>query len=353
MIMSAMNNSSSVSRSKYPAWLTSVLIVLGVIALVWTLGVTVFRDALEERGLPEEIRGSSAEQFALWQYGTRLADLAGRAEALSQHAHEQSAEQLQALHESLANGAALLGEVRTASTGQVSPSPESDEATKALANEVLALNEQPVAAQLDGEAASLIVRVAFATSLEARAVILAEDPQTDELEFTIPSSASPQDAADPTMGAAPLSCLSNPALLEPGQPMSAEVDTAPVRAARALDRGYALDYVLQLQAARGDSEAATSIEAERRDLNDRLAAIRTVFAEDCSDLRQLAYDLPEGSLDNLAQLSAQLERDFVNELLSATALTSAEARSTLASTVWQMLATQPADSPARDLLATE
>lgn len=346
-----MNNSSATSTPKRPGWAISALIIAVVVAIVWALGVTVFRAELQDRGLPEEIRGSTAEEFAGWRLGATMADLAARAQVLAAGADDESAAELLALNESLGQAAALLGELRSADTPPVHTAQYSAAAAQGLAREVLALNQRPLDdLPTDPATKTLVVRIAFETSLDARSVLLAIEPDTETAGVVPPlAAADPSQTVDEAT-AGPLTCLATTDALQPDAVPAAE-DSATVRAARALDRGYALDYVLQLQAARGAAAAAPALEAERLELNQQLEAIRSVFAQDCADLRQLAYNLPEGSLQALPDLAAELQRDLRNELLVAISLTDGTARTTLAEVLWQRLSEEQDRGDPADLLS--
>ncbi|MCW4465265.1 hypothetical protein OK351_07095 [Glutamicibacter sp. MNS18] len=331
-----MNNSSSAPRPKWPGWLTPVMAAALILAVVWGLGVTVFRGVLENRGLPEEVRGSTQEQFAFWHYGTKLDNWATRAGALAQLAEDEASTQaLTALRESLERGAALHGAIRYADDEEpVIPTDYSVEMAIALAQEILEPGDRPTGDPTsDPEAASLLVRTVFEASLDARSLLAAVDPESAPDRVAVPLGEIAGNKDD----AGIVTCVLDPGLLNPDSEISEGEDSASIRVARTLDRGYALDYVLQLQAARSSAETAATIEAVRNGLNDQLGEIRTVVDSECADLRLPAYDLPEKSLDALAELAAHLETDFENELLLATTLSSGEAQRVLADALWQNL----------------
>lgn len=339
MINVVMNNSPSALRSRRPVWLTSIVAVLLILAVIWTLGVTVFRGALENRGLPEEIRGASPEQLSSWQFGAELSSLAHQAGSLAQLAQSETAQSLRDLHESLSQGAALLGQIDIAQAPeQPVPSSYSPESAQKLATEVLALNQQSdLVNDTDPYTASVVVRTLFEVSLDARDVLLASNPEAETKQIDAPLSALPETSPEDAASSWRTGCLKDSGLLDPHAPIPADSDLAAVHTARALDRGYALGYVLQLQAARGASETAPEKEAELRTLNEQLAEIRATLADDCADLRLLAYTLPDESSSDPSALLAGLEIDYVNELLEAIAATSGQAQSQLASMLWQNL----------------
>lgn len=351
-----MNKNSSAARRRAPGWVAPVLAVVLVLALVWTLGVTLFRGVLENRGLPEEIRGASDAQFMQWEYGAQLANLAVRATALEGVAPKTQRESLGALRESLEQGAALLGQVRyeddqaVSTVGQYSP-----EAAALLIDDVVALGVRaPIDEAEDAGTAGLLTRVAFEVSVDARGVLadVNSEAKLDELPVPFTEVDPEENQADASLEKTAAACLTDPNLLRSGSTLPEDADAAAVSTARALDRGYALDYVLQLQAARGAKEAAQSVEEARKSLANQLKTLRTAVQGGCADLRQAAYNLPDGGLEELSELASGLENEFLDELLAATASTEGEARRILAATTWQALAGQQDEGKEPQLLTS-
>ena len=340
MIETTMNISTSAAARKAPSWLAPVLAVALVLAVIWGLGVTVFRGTLEDLGLPQQIRGSSQEQFFAWQRGAAYADLAVEVRALAELADGEAAAPLRALDESLSHAAALLGEVRSADQ----PGPQlstdySPEAAEQVAERVLSMGADVGLERVEDQGLSaLLVRAAFEASLDARTLLstVASDAAVDTSAMPLSGEALPladgQENAPALVG-----CLSDPALLSPDAELPPDADAAAAHTARALDRGYALDYVLQLQAARGSSQAAPTIEGQRDELNNQLDQLLTAVNGDCADLRLPAYELPEGSMENLADVATELETDFANELLLAVSAATGEGQQALATAAWQHL----------------
>lgn len=351
-----MKDAASSSSRKAPSWLAPLLAVVLVLALMWALGVTVFRGALEDRGLPEEIRGSSNEQLREWEYGAQLKQLDQRSEtlaALAKEAKQETAPALQALHDSLSQASALLGELHYEDEQPTELATSySAEAATSLADEVLQAGQSvPVNEAEDEAGAALLARIAFEVSLDARSVLHAV--QEDDARQVPAPLGSTDDAGDapaqPETGA--VACLSDRQLLDQQTALPADTDLVALHAARALDRGYALDYVLQVQAARNGAKQAAIIEQHRQQLAEHLQDLRATVPADCPDLRLAAYDLPGGGLEKLPSLASSLQQEFTTELLLAVGAAEDQTRQVLGDLVWNVTTEQQDAGKPAQLLA--
>ncbi|WP_404289969.1 hypothetical protein [Glutamicibacter arilaitensis] len=299
--------------------------------------MTIFRGALEERGLPEEIRGSSQEQQQLWQYGSTLAQLASQAGTLAALADKDSADALSELSSTLNHGSMLVGQLSFEDQPTVPLEQSfSPEAVSKLAGQVAELSTQlPVVPEEQASLAPVLTQLAFQTNLEARSALRTVAKQELVDQLPVPLIAGESHAEGETVG-----CLREATLLNPETAITDPALRDDVRLARALDRGYALDYTLQLQAARGSNADAAKIEGRRTTLNAELRKVRSVLPEDCADLRQPAYVLPEDGLNDLGSLAAEAEDDFVQALALASGAATDSAQDTLAELTWQILLEQ-------------
>ncbi|MGP9489172.1 hypothetical protein ACT3R5_11430 [Glutamicibacter sp. AOP5-A2-7] len=299
--------------------------------------MSIFRGSLEERGLPEEIRGSSKEQLQLWQYGSTLAQLASQADALAALADSDSAGALSELSATLAHGSKLVGQLSFEDQPVVPLAQSfSPEAVSKLAEQVAQLSTRmPPVPEEQAPLAPALTQLAFQTNLEARSALraVAKQESVDQLPAPLLSGQGEPEGE-------PVGCLRDHKLLNAETPIADPALHDDVRVARALDRGYALDYILQLQAARGANADAAQIEERRTTLNAELRKVRSVLPGDCADLRQPAYVLPEDGLEELGSLAAEAEADFVQALALASGAARDSAQGTLAETTWQVLLEQ-------------
>ncbi|GAB3620359.1 hypothetical protein GCM10027417_16200 [Glutamicibacter endophyticus] len=306
-----------------PRWLAPLLAAVLVIALCWILAVTLLRPLLVQRGLPEGARGVSNEQQQVWQYSARLADLEDRAEQLADLSEGDTKLALRGLQETLGTSVALLGELSFEDEPQPALAQDySEQAAAQLAvDAATASAEVPEAPDNAPQVRKVLTHSAVALNLQARAVI-AELPKKQRPKGLTAPLAATGGAAD----AAPVACLAaDEGVTTPGHGQDAVRDVA-----YALDRGYALDYIWQLTAARSGSKAAESREQRRDRLATQLAALRAVRAPDCSDVRAPAYRLPENSLDKLPEVGNAAQRDFAFAVLDAATSTSGAKRAELA-----------------------
>src|SRR5690606_37210582 len=135
----------------------------------------------------------------------------------------------------------------------------------------------------------------------------------------------------------PVACLPDAALLDPAKKITEAQNIEPTAVARALDRGYALDFLLQLKAARGADAAKDAIEARRSELGRQLHALRSIVDGQCADLREPAYALPEDGLANLAALAQGAEQDFADALVIAAGNTDGEAGTQISATAFSVI----------------
>ena len=178
-------------------------------------------------------------------------------------------------------------------------------------------------------------QIAFQMNFDARRLLARIDKkQAASLPQPLHGSADSRMASADDSDA--VACLSN---LEQLTRTPEDMDAASgesITLSRALDRGYALDYVLQLEAARGPKPAAASIEQERKTLNSQLDRLRSTLGDNCADLRQPAYQMPEDS-DNLDGLSSEARNDFAAALVAASGNADGQAQSVISSVAFDVL----------------
>lgn len=331
----ASNRSPRAKRA--PGWIAPVIAAVLCVGLTWGIGMSVFRGSLENRGLPEEIRDSSAEQRQLWQYGSTLSDLGAQAKSLAAVADKKSAPALNDLSATLTYGAQLTGQLSFDDQPEVELAHAfSPEALSELIAKVTQLST--VLPTLPADQTHLrgaLTELAYQSNLQARRAL-----RTVQSQQSVDQLPSPLIVGAGDTEGEPVGCLSDLTLL----PTSSEI-TDPeladdVLVARALDRGYALDYTLQVQAARGPKKQAQKIEERRTKLGDEIRSVRSVLPDDCADLRQPAYVFPQNGLENLSSVATAAEEDFVTQLVLASGASENRAQDTLAMTTWQVLLDQ-------------
>ncbi len=330
-----------------PGWIAPVLLASIAGAATCGIGVTVFHGALVDRGLPEAVSAASTDQQAQWQYGAQLADLGSQATALAELAENAKvAAALADLGASLSQGAALAGELRfddqppAAQPGSYSP-----EKLEALASSVAALSSSiPDFSEPDLQRGETFARIAFQINFDARDALKLVDK---ELAAKLPQAITDADSPE---AAQTVACLADHSLIE-GSSSPADQDLVePVVLARALDRGYALDYTLQLKAARGSSTAAQAAERERTALNAQLRTLRSALPADCTDLRLPAYELPKSGLNRLKEVAASAQSDYSDALLTAAGNIAGDQQSTVAGVANDALSTQQSKAGAERIL---
>lgn len=298
-----------------PGWIAPALAGAVAVAVTWGIGSTLFHGALVERGLPDQVSEASADERMMWEQGAKLADLASQAHALSKLASEDSASHLSTLAKSLSQGSALLGELRFDDQKPTAlPQSYSPDALVALATNVADASAQmPPFEEPSLPRDSMLAQVAFQINLDARRAV-ASLSEERELDLALPMSSVPGgDEQDEEQ----VACLPHEDLLDPAKEVTEAQDIEPTTVARALDRGYALDFLLQLAAARGADTDKDAIEDRRSELGNQLRGLRNVVDDQCADLREPAYALPEGGLEELTALTAAAEADFADALVAA------------------------------------
>ena len=331
----AANRSTRVKRA--PAWTAPIIAAVLCMALTWGIGMSVFRGSLENRGLPEEIRDSTAEQRQLWQYGSTLADLGAQAKALAAVADKETSLALKDLGSTLSYGAQLTGQL----SFDDQPGVELAQAfTPAALSELTAKVTQlstvlPTLPADQSHLGGALTELAYQSNLQARSALRTVQPQKEVDQLPTPLIAGAGDTAGEPVG-----CLTDLSLLPTTSEITDPALTDDVLVARALDRGYALDYTLQLQAARGSNDQAPKIEERRAKLNDEIRSVRSVLPDNCADLRQPAYVLPQDGLQDLSSVATAAEEDFATQLVLASGASAHRAQDTLAKTTWQVLQDQ-------------
>ena len=333
-----------------PGWIAPALAGILALAVTWGTGVTVFRSSLENHGLPRELQGASADEQTAYRYGAQLADLGARAQALAALAGKDQGQPLQQLAGSLKSSAALFGELRYSSDNALHlPSSYSAQEVEKLAADVAGLaSSLPEFEQVDYQRNELLAGIAFQTSFDARQALAAAAGAKQAGKLPAPLSAMAQDGSSQ----AKVSCLTDDSRLEGTVDAADKVDAGSVALARALERGYSLDYLLQLQAARGARTEAGAVEQSRAQLAGQLAALREALEGQCPDSRQLAYALPEDGLAHLPQLAAQASSDFSRALVSAAGNLEGESQQAAAEAAFERIAAQQDSSQALDLVRT-
>lgn len=340
-------NRNSAPARRAPGWIAPVLAGAVAIAVAWGAGTTIFRGALVERGLPEQVNEASADERSTWLEGAKLADLASRATVLAGLAEEgEGADALAALATSLSQGAALLGELRFDDQEPVVlPESFSSEAVQALAQDVANLSasrpefDEPLLSR-----DQMLAEIAFQINFDARDAVAAISGE-DDPELAMPLSTVADDAA-----AEPVACLPDENLLDPAAEIQDPANAEPVAVARALDRGYALDFALQLQAARGTSAAKDELEQQRAQLGSQLQTLRAVIDGQCADLRQPAYALPEDGLEELSSVTANAQVDFSEAMVTAAAMADGSAGQKIAELAFEVLDDLPDNDPDQRIL---
>lgn len=332
-------NSRRSDSRRAPQWVAPVLAAALAAGTTWGVGMTVFKGALVEAGQPEEVAHSSADQKAQWVLGAELSRLHARAQALAQLSGDQrEAKALTALEQTLSQGASLLGQLSYDNEPAVQmPSEATPAAVAELAVDVAELSHDlPVQATGNLDQGKEFAQIAFQMNFDARRLLAHTDKkQSASLPQPLHGSADSQTASDD--GSDAVSCLGDPEqLTRTPEDMNAASGES-IALSRALDRGYALDYVLQLEAARGPKSSAASIEQERKTLNSQLDRLRSTLGNDCADLRQPAYQMPKDSMDNLDALSSEARNDFSAALVTASGNADGQAQSVISSVAFDVL----------------
>lgn len=333
-----------------PGWIAPVLAGAVALAVTWGIGSTIFRGALVERGLPEQVNEASADARMTWEYGAKLADLASQAHALAQLAPEDNASRLSALATSLSQGSAVLGELRFDDQEPAAlPQSFSPDALVALATNVAdASSAMPAFAEPSLSRDSKLAQIAFQINLDARSAVASLGEERD-VDLALPLSAV---SGEEEQKDQPVACLPKEELLDPAKEITEAQNIEPTAVARALDRGYALDFVLQLTAARGADSAKEAVEARRSELGRQLRGLRATVDEQCADLREPAYALPEGGLEDLAALSAEAEGDFADALVVAAGVSDGAAGAKISAVAFQTLNGQQGSNEEYRILET-
>ena len=318
-----------------PGWIAPALAGAVAVAVTWGIGSTLFHGALVEHGLPEQVSEASADQRTMWEQGAKLADLASQAQALAKLAPEENASQLSALATSLSQGSALLGELRFDDQEPAAlPQRYSPDALVALATNVAHASAQmPAFEEPSLPRDSKLAEIAFQINLDARRAVASSGDERDH-DLALPLS---KVAGEEKQNDQLVACLPHADLLDPAMEITGAQDIEPTAVARALDRGYALDFLLQLTAARGAESAEDAIEDRRSELGNQLRGLRDVVDDRCADLREPAYALPEGGLEELAKLSAAAEEDFAEALVVAAGNTDGAAGLEISALAFQAL----------------
>lgn len=332
--------------SRAPGWIAPALGGAVAAALTWGIGSTVFHGALVNHGLPEEVRSLSPDERTLLEHGAQLADLAARANKLAELTDGSEAKSLANLGTSLAQGAALLGELQFQDeTAAQLPKSYTPELAQSLATDVATTSATlPVLDKPTLENYKLLSQIAFQTNLDAHKVITTLGEKNSP-ELAIPFSAD----SDKEQGQK-VACLSDPNLLNADAQVQNSQDFESVTVARALDRGYALDYALQLQAARGDSSVSQSVEKRRAELSNELSRLRSLVDSQCADLREPAYALPKDGLKNLGNVVSDATEDFDQALVLASGSAAEPTRARIAEVTFDVLENESARNPDHRIL---
>jgi len=331
-----------------PGWIAPTLAGVAAVAVTWGIGSTVFHGVLVDHGLPEQIKDASTDERTLWVHGAALADLGVRANKLAELAKGKESEALANLGTSLSQGAASLGELHYE---EKSPAPVpqrySPKLVESLVQDVANFSTSiPSFKEPSLERNDVLSQIAFQINFDARAALAALNSKA------APELAQPLSASNDEVASEPVSCLPTPELLEPTATVSNAIDLEPVTVARALDRGYALDFALQLQAARGASMQADGIEKQRTELGKQLNSLRSVVDQQCGDLRQPAYDLPENGLENLNKVVADAQTDFDQALVLAVGNADGDTRKRISALTYEVLSQRSTAGPTQRILET-
>lgn len=340
------SNGRKQSVSRAPIWIAPALGGVVAAALTWGIGSTVFHGTLVDRGLPKEVQSASVDERSLWIHGAQLADLAARANHLAGLTDGDSADALANLGASLAQGAALLGELQFEEESATElPQSYSPEEATAVAQDVATMSANlPSLKNPSLQTVKLLSQISFQTNADAHQVVNSiGEKNPPELAMPLSEDAGQQETE-------PVSCLPDGNLLNDDIEVKNPEDFESVTVARALDRGYALDYTLQLQAARGEAAASESIEKRRTVLNKRLASLRSVVDSQCGDLRQPAYALPEDGLKNLDSIVSEASEDFDQALVLASGSSAGSTQSQIAAVTFEVLKSESASDPDHRIL---
>ncbi|MGP5720494.1 hypothetical protein ACTXPG_12735 [Glutamicibacter arilaitensis] len=339
---------TTTSVRRAPGWIAPVLSGVLVAAVTWGIGSTVFRGALVERGLPETVNEASDDERTMWELGAQLEDLASQARKLAELAPGESASSVAALASSLSQGSALLGQLRFDDQQPVALAQSySPEAVVELASKVSAVSaSMPDFSQAELGRDSMLAQIAFQINLDARGTVAALGEEQD-LGLALPLS---EVSGEADQNDQPVACLPDAALLDPAKKITEAQNIEPTAVARALDRGYALDFLLQLKAARGADAAKDAIEARRSELGRQLHALRGIVDGQCADLHEPAYALPEDGLANLAALAQGAEQDFADALVIAAGNTDGEAGTQISATAFSVIQALHSSDPANRIL---
>ncbi|UYQ78469.1 hypothetical protein OF385_04785 [Glutamicibacter sp. JL.03c] len=331
-----------------PGWIAPALAGVVAVAVTWGIGSTVFHGVLVDHGLPEQVKDASDDERALWIQGAELADLATRANKLAELADGDESQGLASLGASLSQGSALLGELQFEEDSPAqAPSSYTPELAATLLQDVANFSaSMPALEEPTLERNQLLSEIAFQVNLDAL------DASESLDEKNVPELAQPLSATTQDENSQPVSCLPAGDLLDPSTPVGEAKDLESVTVARALDRGYALDFILQLQAARGSSAEVNGIEEQRTALGKQLQTLRSVIDTQCADLRQPAYALPDKGLDNLDKVAADAREDFDDALVLAAGNSDGEARATIANVAFGALRDDSAGIPDQRVLET-
>ncbi len=323
-------------------------------AVTWGIGVTVFRGALVDRGLPEVVADATQDQQAQWVYGSQLADLGHQAAGLATLAETpEISAALTDLSTSLSQGAALLGELRFEDQGAVALAESySPEALETLTSAVAALSSSvPSFEEPDMPRGETLARIAFQINSDARnALSLADEEQAASLPNALSAGGGTSDQGSVVPPS--VACLTDHQLLEGTNAPEDPALVESVGFARALDRGYALDYTLQLNAARSSKSSAKALEQQRIELNTQLRTLRSALPDGCADLRSAAYDLPENGLEALDEAASHAAQDYADALVTAAGNLAGERQASVASIATEVLIDQQKALDAHPLLTT-
>lgn len=334
--------------SRAPSWIAPVLGGVVAAALTWGIGSTIFHGALVDQGLPEQVQSASDDERALWVRGGELADLAARANKLAELTDGSSAEALANLGASLAQGAALLGELQfEEQTPTALPQSYSPELVQELAQDVAKSSASlPALKKPSLQSTKLLSQIAFQTNLDANKAM-------DSLgEKNPPELAKPLSAVADQDQNQPVACLPDPNLLNADAEVKDSKNFESVTVARALDRGYALDYALQLQAARGVSSQSAAIEKKRTALSKQLASLRSAVDAKCEDLRQPAYALPKDGLKDLGNVVSDSTEDFDQALVLAAGSSDEGTGQRIAAVAFEVLDNEAKANPEHRILVS-
>lgn len=330
-------SSRQATIKRAPAWIAPALAAAVAAGAAWGIGTTLFKGSLVEAGQPEELSTASEAQKAQWQLGAQFADLSKQAQSLQDLApNEKQAASLQELALSTEESAELLGQLRFDNQPEVEvPDKYSPEAVVQLAQDATELTHSIPSEVIDDfNTGTKIAQIAFEVNLDARSTLSTVDKKA-AANLSWPLRGSESASTPPADNPDEVACLADTQLLTAIEVSADQRES--VALARALDRGYALDFILQLKAARGAGSVAQEVEKQRSSLNAQLQSLRSMLPNDCSDLRLPAYQLPKDALANLKDAVAGAYNNYGQALLAAAGNVNGEAQqivSTVAFEVW-------------------